>query len=115
MPMSKRAEKDKRAWLRIKADPERLSLSRRRVAESTAAYYARMKMDAVKYAGYLEHRRAKNAVQRAVKSGHVIRPSTCSRCSIECKPEGHHHDYGKPLDVVWVCRPCHRAIERGEP
>lgn len=42
-----------------------------------------------------------------VKRGHINRPSHCSQCLMSCIPEGHHTDYTKPLDVVWLCRTCH--------
>jgi len=47
-------------------------------------------------------------VYDAVKNGVLIRPSCCDRCRKECKPDGHHKDYSKPLDVDWLCRSCHK-------
>lgn len=44
---------------------------------------------------------------KAVKEGVVNRPSSCSKCDKECKPQGHHNDYTKPLEVIWMCVKCH--------
>lgn len=54
--------------------------------------------------------RAHSAVSNALRSGTLVRPSCCERCS-ETQPalHGHHEDYSRPLDVVWLCVPCHSA------
>lgn len=43
----------------------------------------------------------------AVKYRIIKRPDLCWRCSIVCKPHGHHTDYANPLDVMWLCYACH--------
>lgn len=43
-----------------------------------------------------------NAYQRR---GKVIK-QPCSSCGSE-QAEKHHEDYSKPLEVKWLCRPCH--------
>jgi uncharacterized protein (DUF433 family) len=55
------------------------------------------------------HARAREAVGRAICLGVLVRPSACAQCHRPCKPEAHHRDYSRPLDVVWLCRPCHVA------
>lgn len=57
-----------------------------------------------------ERKRAWNAVERALKSGKLIRPHKCECCGIDCKPEAHHRIYDDAhlLDVQWLCRTCHR-------
>jgi hypothetical protein len=48
------------------------------------------------------------AVAAAIQSGELVRPMTCERCPDEALDiVAHHHDYDKPLDVEWLCRPCH--------
>jgi len=47
-----------------------------------------------------------NAVTRAIRSGKLVR-QPCVRCE-EVKSLAHHEDYDKPLDVVWLCQPCHK-------
>lgn len=53
---------------------------------------------------------ARQKVGKAVKNGELIRPESCSTCNKKCKPDAHHHDYSKPLDVVWLCRSCHLRV-----
>lgn len=48
----------------------------------------------------------------ALKNGRVVRPETCSACGEHCVPHGHHEDYMSPLDVVWLCKPCHGKRHR---
>ncbi len=52
-------------------------------------------------------------VHRAIENGTLIRGKCCMKCGIKCKTEGHHEDYSKPLDVIWLCRLCHaKKIEK---
>lgn len=51
--------------------------------------------------------RARGMVARALYSGKLIKPLSCEDCGRVEKLEGHHEDYYKPLDVVWLCELCH--------
>ena len=50
--------------------------------------------------------KAHNAVRYAMIKGTLIKNS-CERCGNE-KSLAHHDDYDKPLDVMWLCQPCHK-------
>jgi hypothetical protein len=50
--------------------------------------------------------RAHSAVSRALRSGELVR-RPCCRCG-EDKSVAHHEDYDKPLEVMWLCQPCHK-------
>lgn len=39
---------------------------------------------------------------------------TCTVCGVEENLERHHPDYSKPLDVVTLCRSCHKRIHAGD-
>ena len=49
---------------------------------------------------------AHNAVSRAIKAGTLDR-KPCIRCG-DAKSVAHHEDYDKPLEVMWLCQPCHK-------
>lgn len=60
------------------------------------------------------HYNANKALVQALIVGQVRKPDHCSICgcsSDEHRIEAHHEDYSKPLDVVWCCTPCHRALD----
>jgi hypothetical protein len=50
---------------------------------------------------------ARKIFRTAVSSGYLTRPEQCEKCNKQCKPEGHHEDYSKPLEIRWLCRVCH--------
>lgn len=58
---------------------------------------------------------AQNIAEKAVARGALVRPERCSECD-NTGPEyrdgrasiqAHHDDYNKPLNVRWLCKPCH--------
>lgn len=51
---------------------------------------------------------ARILVNRAVNARKIIKPKVCSRCINTKYIQGHHPDYSKPLEVIWLCISCHR-------
>lgn len=49
---------------------------------------------------------AHSSVARAIRNGSLLR-LPCIKCGKE-KSVAHHEDYDKPLEVVWLCQPCHK-------
>ena len=62
------------------------------------------------YETFLAKARAPYKVAQAIRKGILTRPSECSSCQTTGRIEGHHSDYTKPLEVIWVCTPCHNKI-----
>jgi hypothetical protein len=59
---------------------------------------------------------ARFRLRDAVKSGTVAKPSACMLCGANGgRIDGHHHDYSRPFDVVWLCTRCHGAQHRRYP
>ena len=60
-----------------------------------------------------QHRRdiiySRKAVSMALKKGELTKePCMCG----ETKVEGHHPDYKKPLEVVWMCKRHHTELHK---
>ena len=57
---------------------------------------------------------AREAVSLAIQLGYIEKPDHCLGCGrpgSESRVTAHHHDYSKPLEVVWVCSKCHRQLD----
>lgn len=61
-----------------------------------------------------EKRSAHKRVEGALRSGQLARPDCCDQCGGGGRIEAHHHDYAQPLEVTWLCQPCHRAEHRAD-
>lgn len=70
----------------------------------------RMKYHQYKYSS--QRRSAQTAVGNAVRDGRLHKPDRCSACGAAGHLEGHHPDYEKPLEVKWLCTPCHGKAHR---
>jgi hypothetical protein len=55
-------------------------------------------------------------LNRKIKSGEIIKPKICIKCNKEEELVGHHPycRYDKPLDVIWLCKSCHKYIHQEE-
>ena len=59
---------------------------------------------------YPEKRFARNEMTKAICRGDLKR-KPCIMCG-NSKSEGHHEDYNKPLDVIWLCKKHHTELHR---
>lgn len=54
-------------------------------------------------------------MNNALRNGKVIKSQSCQSCgTTEAKIHGHHPDYSKPLEVMWLCASCHARQHRIE-
>lgn len=59
-------------------------------------------------------KRAYKVVEAAIASGELVRPDHCLGCGCSNKEhriEAHHNSYDRPLEVLWLCTPCHRSMD----
>jgi hypothetical protein len=60
---------------------------------------------------HLEAVKARWIAEQAIRAGRLTYPDACERCG---KPthrfDKHHADYDRPLDVVFLCRWCHKKV-----
>lgn len=59
-----------------------------------------------------EKDRAHDLVGKAIKKG-VLHRQPCVVCG-KAKAHAHHHDYSKPLAVIWLCAVHHSALHHGK-
>jgi hypothetical protein len=61
-----------------------------------------------------ERVRAKQKLKYYMKSGKIIKPTSCNVCHKERPIDGHHEDYNDPLGIIWLCKPCHTKHHIGK-
>jgi hypothetical protein len=77
--------------------PHRIALSKRVGREWDAKFPERVK--------------AHNAAQRSSLPSQ--KPICCEGCGLpKDRLEKHHHDYSRPLLIVWLCKPCHAIADK---
>lgn len=70
----------------------------------TSAYKVSHEAAAKRWAAkHPERRKANIAVGNAVRAGRLVPWPCCAVPECDGKPQGHHPDYSRPLDVVWLC------------
>jgi hypothetical protein len=77
---------------------------------------ARKTREAV-YKSIKKHKQKQNSrliLANALRNNKILKPDKCSSCLEKKKVEGHHEDYSKPLDVIWLCRKCHSKLHKHE-
>lgn len=57
---------------------------------------------------YPDRNKARTTLGNAVRDGRVIPWPVCAIPECSGKPHGHHPDYSRPLDVVWLCDKHHK-------
>ena len=58
------------------------------------------------------HKMVGDVLRSAVYSGKIVRPTECSSCGGSGRIEGHHKDYSRPYDVIWLCQKCHQNLHK---
>jgi hypothetical protein len=60
---------------------------------------------------------AQRKLQRAVQLGEVRKPAICEvlGCTRSKRLQGHHHDYRRPRDVIFLCHRHHMAVHSSGP
>jgi len=65
---------------------------------------------------YERHRATIITYRSALYRGLIIKPTCCENCNtISSRLNGHHEDYNKPLEVIWLCSSCHTLIRYNDP
>ena len=62
-----------------------------------------------------EHETSRRILRHAVQAGKVKKPDICMGCGLTFERRlihGHHRDYSKPFEVLWLCPRCHGLEHR---
>lgn len=99
------ATRKKAEWL--KANPEARQAKERRKYDNGLKRVGRKRVELLTADEKKMRASCRQIWRMAVRRGKVQK-RPCVRCSA-LVADGHHEDYTRPLDVVWLCKVCHVA------
>jgi len=100
-----------REFDRNRDTPERAK-KRKEYIRTDAGKAAKKRANQAYQERYPMRRAAHVIVGNAVRDGKLIKPHAYESCGFTGSIEAHHDDYTKPLDVRWLCDPCHKQWHR---
>jgi len=107
-----------RAYDRLRGSVPHRVAARKEYAK-TPAYAQSHSASARRWAAkHPERRKASHIVSNAIRDGKLIPWPVCAIPECCDKPQAHHPDYSRPLDVVWLCDYHHKqahALVANEP
>jgi hypothetical protein len=80
-------------------------------SKSTAGKKARVNRYFRYIRKYPEKYKAHLKLRDALRKG-ILTKQPCEICGGTEDIEAHHDDYSKPLEVIWLCKNCHRLFHR---
>jgi hypothetical protein len=57
----------------------------------------------------LDKHRVHKKIHLEKKRGRLV-PKPCTQCGSDKDLCAHHEDHSKPLEITWLCRPCHGRL-----
>lgn len=106
-----RSTREGRTKLKLIAQASRAK-HREEIRSSARARNSRRYRAGYRYQDDPHKRRARGVLRTAVHEGRIVKPDQCSECGWVGRVHGHHEDYSKPLEVVWLCAICHGLRHR---
>ena len=64
------------------------------------------------YQNHKEKWIARAKARYAITKGIIIKPKKCEVCELVKPLQGHHEDYSKPLEVIFLCYSCHAEADK---
>ncbi len=92
--------------------PERLAYNRSLNAKRTPEQREQYRLNSLHWSQEnREKRHAHSHLWYAIQTGRVVK-EPCEVCGTEENIHGHHEDYSKKFDVIWLCREHHLERHR---
>lgn len=71
----------------------------------------------IKSSDFIEFKRknlARRQITQALRKNLIAKSCKCELCDEIGRTSAHHKDYGKPLEVLWLCDSCHGKVHRSK-